>query len=492
MSDSSRIPVIVGVGQASQRQEVLDAVEMACRAARSAFDDAPGISPHIQRVSMVSIFFSPSGRAPASTAAARLGLTDVACEVSTPGGNSPQWLVNRAAMDITAGRLDTTLILGGEATRSMRAQDPDATFLGAVEKARDETGSTDPFVGLSVRGLHSPVEVAAKLNVAAVLYAMFESARAHAAGRSPAEQRAYLAPLYARFSEVAAANPYAWFRTKYSPAEVAEPSADNRLVSEPYTKRMNSFPNVDQGSAILITTLERARAAGLEAQCVFPWSGATAAEPVPVARPALGEAPAIRVAASATFEAAGVGIDDVAHIDIYSCFPSAVCAAADGIGLTLDDPRGHTTTGGMSFFGGPGNNYSGHGIASMVGRIRGSGELGIVTANGGSLSKHSLGIYGGAPPEGGFVEANTDAEQREIDASALPFTADGSGGATVDAGTVHYARDGSVARAPIMARLPSGERIIADADPGCLQELTGRCIVGERVELAGKPVAYRI
>jgi acetyl-CoA C-acetyltransferase len=492
MSDPSRIPVVVGVGQASQREEVLDGVEMACHAARAAFDDAPGISPHIQRVSMVAISFSPAGPAPASEAAARLGLTDVACEVSTPGGNSPQWLVTRAAEDISAGRLDTTLILGGEATRSMRAGDPNATFLAAAQGPRDEQGPADPIVGPSVRGLLSPVEIAAELAVPAILYAMFESARAHAAGRSPAEQRAHLAPLYARFSEVAAANPFAWFRDKRSPAEIGEASADNRIISEPYTKRMNSFPNVDQGSALLVTTLERARAAGLEAQCVFPWSGATNTEPAPVARPAPGEAPAIRVAAAATFAGAGVGIDDVAHIDIYSCFPSAVCAAAEGLGLALDDPRGLTTTGGMSFFGGPGNNYSGHGIATLVGRIRESGELGIATANGGFLSKHSLGIYGATPPAQGFVAANTDAEQREIAAAALPIATEASGDATVDAGTVHYARDGSVARAPIMARLPGGERVIADADPACLQELAGRSIVGERVELAGSPVTYRV
>ena len=209
MSDPSRIPVIVGIGQATQREAVVDGVEMACQAARAAFEDAPGMAEHVQRVSMVAISFSPVGPAPASEAAARLGLANAtAFEASTPGGNSPQWLLTRAADDIAEGRLETTLILGGEATRSMRAGDANASFLSAARSARDgERGDT--IVGPSVRGLLSQAEIAAQLTVPSTLYALFESARAHAAGRSPAQQREHIAPLYARFSEVAAANPYA-------------------------------------------------------------------------------------------------------------------------------------------------------------------------------------------------------------------------------------------------------------------------------------------
>ena len=256
---------------------------------------------------------------------------------------------------------------------------------------------------------------------------------------------------------------------------------------------MNSFPNVDQGTALIVTTLERARAAGLEEQCVFPWSGATNTETVPVARPNPGQAPAIAAAAQATFEGAGIGIDDVAHIDIYSCFPAAVCASAESLGLPLDDARGLTCTGGMSFFGGPGNNYSGHGIASVVARIRESGGKGLVTANGGFLSKHSLGVYAATPPARGFRAMNTDAAQERISASARPVAEKPAGEARVVAATVEYARDGSVARAPIFADLPNGERALADADPACLEALAGRSIVGEEVVLSGSgPFLYRI
>ncbi len=487
-NDYSRIPVVIGVGQAIEREVEVDAVEMAVRAARVAFDDAPGLADQIQRLSMVAVSFSPSSAAPATEAAQRLGLRDLHAEVTTPGGNAPQWLVTRAAAEIAAGQLETTLILGGEATRSVRARDPEASHLAAPVEGRDEEAA-DPVVGVALQP--AAAERQAKLREPAEVYPMLESARAHAAGRSNAEQRAFLAPLLARFSEVAAANPFAWFRQKRSPEEIANPTTDNRLTAEPYTKRMNSFPFVDLGSALLVTTLERARAAGLEEQCVFPWSGATNSEPAPAARPRPGDSPAARAAAQAAFSAAGIGIDEMGQIDIYSCFPVAVEAAADGLGIALDDPRGLTVTGGLPFFGGPGNNYSGHAIATMVERLRESDAPGVVSANGGYLSKHSVGVYATQPPANGFKAAKTSKEQTEIEAAALPVSLDGRGSATVDASTIVYGRDGEVKRAPIFARMTNGERVVVDAEPSLLSDLAGASLVGQRVSIEGPDRRYR-
>ena len=490
--DPTRTPVVIGTGQITNRDEPVTAVEMAARAAEAAFTDAPGMAQHIERLSMVAVSFSPVSTRPASEVAERLGLSGVACEVTQPGGNSPQWLVTRAAADIRAGQLDTTLIVGGEATRSMRAQDKNANFL-TVARGNVEQEEGDPVVGMPMKGLLSRPEIKANATTPTLAYALLESARAHAAGRTPEAQRQHIAPLYARWSEIAAANPLAWFQSTKSPSNVGDVTAENRIICEPYTRCMNSFPNVDQGSALLVTTLERARAAGLADQCVFPWAGANASETPPLARPDLSRAPAIEAAAAACYEAAGVGVDDLAHIDIYSCFPSAVGSAADGLGVRFDDARDLTTTGGMSFFGGPGNNYSGHGIATVVGRIRESGELGVSTANGGILSKHSIGIYGATPPPRGFQAADTRAEQERIDASALPVVMEGSGKARVDASTLAYARDGSVDRAVAFVRLANGERTVANAEASLLQDLAGRSLVGEEVTvLPGEPCSFTL
>ena len=66
--------------------------------------------------------------------------------------------------------------------------------------------------------------------------------------------------------------------------------------------------------------------------------------------------------------------------------------------LADDDPRGLTLTGGLPYFGGPGNSYSLHGIAETVTQMRDKpGRFGFVGANGGIMSKYSVGIYSTEP-----------------------------------------------------------------------------------------------
>ncbi len=491
--DPARTPVLVGLGQSIERDGVTTSVELAARAAEAAFEDAPGLRDGVQRLSLVGVSFSPITPAGASEIASALGLGDIDREATTPGGNTPQWLINRAAEQIVAGALESTLIVGAEATRSMRKSNPDQDFLRVGMSNMDADGPKDPVVGVSVRGMLSQAEVEAGLLRPADTYPIFENALSAKLGHTPEQARARIAAFYARGSEVAAKNPIAWFQDVRSPDDIATPTESNRITAEPYTRCMNSFPNVDQGTALLLTTLAQARAAGLEDQCIFPWSGANNADVVPVAREDLAASPAIRAAAAATFAAAGVGLDDIDVIDLYSCFPVAVEIGAAEIGLALDDPRGLTQTGFMSFFGGPGNNYTSHGIAAVATRLRESGRLGYASGNGGLLSKHSIGIYGNAPPERPFTLADTSKEQATITASALPVAHEAEGEARVIAGTVVYGRDGSPAAAPIIAERADGQRICAKASDDALPGLVGRTLEGETVRVSGaNPPVYTL
>ncbi len=59
------------------------------------------------------------------------------------------------------------------------------------------------------------------------------------------------------------------------------------------------------------------------------------------------------------------------------------------------DARPLTVTGGLTFAGGPGNNYVTHSIATLVERLREDPDaLGLATAVGWYLTKHAVGIYG--------------------------------------------------------------------------------------------------
>ena len=489
--DAERTPVIAAAGQAIERSEIVDAVELAARASERALDLADGLRSRIQRVTMVSVVFSRVSEKPASELVQRIGLQDVEAESTTPGGNLPQWLVTRAATEIADGRLGATLIAGAEAARSMPARGPDADPTGDPG-GKHAPRDSDPIVGPPMKGSWSAAEKGIRLFAPTEVYPLFENALAHRNGRTYDEQRAFLGPLMAAFSEVASRHPFAWFRGALSAEEISKVTEANRLISEPYTKQMNAFPTVDQGAAVVVTSLATARALGLEDRSLFVWSGANAAEPAPAARPDLSDAPSMRAASQAALGAVGIDADDLALIDLYSCFPIAVEVAASGLGVSLDDPRGLTVTGGLPFFGGPGNNYSMHAIATLADRLPESGGLGYIGANGGYLSKHSMGVYGMSPPPRGFLVADMRDAQARIDAAALPIATSAQGPAGVVASTVAYARDGSVARVPVIATLEDGRRVAADADASIRPSLAGASLIGARIRISGSPPTYRV
>ncbi|HYF47746.1 MAG TPA: hypothetical protein VD926_16135, partial [Acidimicrobiales bacterium] len=266
---------------------------------------------------------------------------------------------------------------------------------------------------------------------------------------------------------------------------VAEAGPDNRMVGFPYTKRMNSYEMLDQAAALLVCSAEKAEALGIEHdRWVFPQSGAEAKDPYVSLRRSLHESPSMTAAGRTALALADVvDIDNVAHLDLYSCFPSAVQLAARALGIDPDDERDLTVTGGMSFAGGPWNDYVTHAIATMVEVLREHpGELGLVSANGGLASKEAFGIYGTMPPEQGFRFAEA---QEEIDARpGRELVTDHEGRVTIEAYTVMHDRDGSPERAIAATLTTDGARAWATADdPQVLAALLdGEEHVGQAVE----------
>ena len=484
--DESRIPVVVGVGQATRRDGDAAAIELAEEAARAALDEAPGVAHVIDRVSVVSIM-SPVPAAPAGYLAQQLGLTPAVHETTAVGGNTPQWMANRAAHEIAQGRLRATLVVGAEAAWSPRKRPKNELTPEESDREPDTTvGDDRPGV--------SEQELAVRLALPAHIYPMLDSVRAARAGRDLQAHRDALGALMAPFTEVAAKHPDAWFPQARSAADIATPSAGNRITAEPYTKLMNAFPAVNQGAAFVVTSLAQARAAGVADRAVFLWSGAEATDVwFPVQRPDLGSSTGIAATVGATLQAAGVGVDDLSAMDLYSCFPAAVQMALEALGIDGRDPRGLTVTGGLPYFGGPGNNYVSHSIATMVQRLREDGGTGLVTALGWYVTKHSAGVYSSSPPPEGFRYGDTTAAQERIDASALPLASEHEGEATVVASTVIYDKnDGSVRSAPAYADLPDRRRIATTAEDDELPSLAGRSLVGARIRVSGSPPKFRV
>jgi acetyl-CoA C-acetyltransferase len=190
------------------------------------------------------------------------------------------------------------------------------------------------------------------------------------------------------------------------------------------------------------------------------------------------------VAGRAALDAAGISIDDVGAIDLYSCFPCALQMGADALGLSVHEPSRLTLTGSMPYFGGPGNNYATHGIAHVAGAIRaGTASLGLATGLGWYVTKHAVGIYGAKPPPHGWRYDACAPQQRRIDEGALPVATTPSGTARVEGMTVLHDRAGQITGAPIFGRLASGERVVADAAPELAADLNGVSLVGSPVSV---------
>lgn len=486
MSMDPRTPVLVVGGQITMRDGAPEPVDMIVAAAREGARQAGGgrILESVDSIRLVGML-SWRYRDPGRLVGERLGAPVRHTSYTGDGGNAPQALVNNACADIVAGRSDTVLIGGAEAWRTrmkLRAvgERPAWTDQGDLPKAEVEVPEVPMvFDGQKRVGLDRP----------AFMYPLFEQALRLSAGWAPDEHRRRIAELWSRFSRVATENPHAWVRDWCSPERIATATPDNRMIAWPYTKLMNSNNMVDQAAAVVLTSAETADRLGVPRDhWVFPQAGADAHDTFDVAeRGRLDESPAIRIAAQQALAAGEATIDEVDHLDIYSCFPSAVQVGAAALGLDWQtETRPLTVTGGLTFAGGPWNNYSTHAIAAMADVVRAQpGTTGLVTANGGYLTKHSIGVYRTEPPRGGF---------RRIDAQPLvdrlPRTTavqDYVGPATVESWTVEHDREGSPSRAFLAVRTADGARAFAGAsDPDLLSRLVGD---GDVAGLAGAVTA---
>jgi acetyl-CoA C-acetyltransferase len=220
------------------------------------------------------------------------------------------------------------------------------------------------------------------------------------------------------------------------------------------------------------------------------WAGADAHDTPHVSnRPVLDGSPAIRMAGRTALELAEVGVDDLAHVDLYSCFPSAVQVAAGELGLgTPDrlDQRGRplTVTGGLSFAGGPWNNYVSHSLATMQRVLReDAGSIGLVTANGGLITKHAMGVYSTEPPRsGGYRWASP---QDEVDAAgSVELATDWTGAVAVEAATVMHDRDGQPELCILLTRTLDDRRAWGTTDDAeSMQVIVTEEPVGRRGEI---------
>ena len=486
--NDDKTPVLVGCGQITQREPdpraALAPLALMAQAARLATEDSGAGAALLQALDTVAVirlfadtsprFACPFGRYtnPPLTLARSLGAGQVRRHIYThPGGNMPQYCLNRLAEAVTRGEVGAALIVGAEALATQKA----AQRAGITLDWQDEPGGGFEPWGVATRGW-SDVEERHGARAAIYAYPMFENAIRAALGRSIAQHQQAMGELLARFAAVAAANPLADRRAGYSSAQIVTAGPGNATIAFPYTRLMSANAYIDQGAALVLTSVATARRLGVpQHKWVYLHGCADAHDHWYISdRRDYHSSPAMQAVFAQALQMAGVGLANIHAFDIYSCFASAVEVACQSLGLAQDDARGLTVTGGLPYFGGPGNNYVTHAIAQMMRRLRGApGQFGLVTANGNYLTKHSAGVYSTTPPARAFAPADPALLQAELDQVPHPrFEALADGPARVETWTVVHQPQGATS-AIIIGRLADGARFLANTplDAALLAEL---------------------
>ena len=385
----------------------------------------------------------PHSSNPPASLAAELGATPGWAVYSHMGGNTPQQLVNLLCERIARGETELGLAVGAEFLGS--AVKRLTKGLGFDDWREDQDLPPPQRIGDPRPGV-TPYEARHGLNRPINTYPLFENALRARDGRSVADHQARLGALFAPFTRVAAHNPQAWFPVERTPEELVEVSERNRMIGFPYPKLLNAIMEVDQSAGVIVASERKARALGVpQDKWVYLHGCADAADLWnPIDRQNFHSSPAMRLTGQRALEMAGVGLADIDFIDLYSCFPVAVEIGAEELGLSLDDPRGLTVTGGLPYAGGPGNNYAMHSIAVMMAKLRTKqGSYGLVTANGWYLTKQSTGIYSTTRPSAPFERQDPGVLQRQIDALAHPAVIETpQGAARIETYTVVHRREG--------------------------------------------------
>lgn len=500
MSTPATTPVMIGIGEYTDRPEslaaALEPIALMDKALRAASQDGGG--QWLERIDSLDLIGFVTWRYPdpASLLCERLGVRPKRCVSTSMGGETPIRLIHQAALRIATGELTVAAVVGGEALYTLnRAREEHVTLNWTPLACKDE----------AVRFAADRIEVSAISKLLGVteptqMYPLYEMAAQAAWGQTPAQGTAESASLWAQLAAVAAQNPYAWIKTAPSAAHIAATSPDNRLISGPYPKLMVATPCVNQAAAVIVTSLAAARAADIPAdRIIHIWGGAAAAEPENyLQRDRYDHSTAQAVTLARAVEIAGAEPSRFGKLELYSCCPIVPKMALRALGL---DPATHspTVTGGLTFFGGPLDNYMTHAVCAMVRALRAQpGELGLLYGQGGFVTQHhALVVSGRAPPEPLQTNYSVQAEVDRLRGPVPELLESYQGPASIETYTVTYGQDGESLWGLVILRTPGGARTLArvvrdDTTSLSLLTATGTSAIGApghvRTDPFGKPV----
>ncbi|PGH10239.1 hypothetical protein AJ79_05494 [Helicocarpus griseus UAMH5409] len=483
MSGSFEIPVVVGVGDiknpSSRPEDAIEPLGLMLQATKAAIDDttlqsasAGKLQAAIDSISVVANWTWPYPNTP-ELLAGRLGCNARHMYESEHGGNAPAELLDEAARRIAYGKSQVAVVAGGEALASLAGCKQARKFPKGwthLENATSILERPRPKGLGTTHGLSQPTQI----------YAMYENSFRADQGEQPSKNHEDSSKLYAEFAQIAAANPNAWRHGM--PADTAEKigtvTKKNRMICSPYPLLMNAFNIVNMSAACILTSASFARELGIpESKWIYPIGGAGTRDCAEFwKRPDFYSSRSLSLSLDKALTASALTGDDIDLFDFYSCFPIIPKLACHHLKLPLTGgQRPITLLGGLTSFGGAGNNYSLHAITEMVRQLRlGKGQYGLVLANGGVVSYHHTVCLSRNPRKDGSPYPSQNPLPRNLRDDHPPIDERAQGRAVVETYTVQYGRDGSPQIAFIVGRLQdSGHRFIANAADGAtLRELS--------------------
>jgi acetyl-CoA C-acetyltransferase len=455
-----RIPVIVGVGEIVDRpKEILEGLEplalLEQALKRAEADSGSKLLGEIGSLDIVN-FLSWRYRDPEIQLSDRLGIQPEHAYYGPVGGESPIRYLHEAAQRIARGECSVAAVCGAEAQSTATKAERAGVELPWTPFAHD--------VPEPKRGAAFQKPMAVKLGVfrPITVYPFYEAATAAHWGQSPREAMAESGQLWSTYSSVASQNPNSWLKKRLTANEITTPTPDNRLIAWPYTKLQVANPTVNMGAAVLMTSLAKAKAAGVaEDRLVHLWGGASAEEPRDyLIRDQFFESHpqnAVLNAILGLVDGDGRAFD---AIELYSCFPCVPKMARRTLGLGADVQP--TVTGGLTFFGAPLNTYMTHAACAMVRKLRSGAKLGLLYGQGGFVTKHHALVLSRQAPRAALAQDTSVQAEADRHRRAVPeFVTEADGEGLVESFTVIYGRNGEAEHGVVMLRTQDNARALA-------------------------------
>ena len=448
-------PVLVGIGSLQQKgsfEQLDEALILMEQASLKAIEDskAPEIKNYIDEIQVPKGFWAY--RDPGKWIAEKHGFARAETSV-TKIGVLQQNLINSACKKIINGEIRASLIVGGEARFKMIQ----ALKEGLPYEEMALTENPDNYVKAK-EDLYAAEELDALGMMAVGYYAIIESAMRYKNQYSLKEHENFLGSYYERFSQIASKNSHAWNHKIFTAEEIKTPSSRNQRIAYPYNKLHNSSWNVNQASALILTSDEIADKLKIPLdKRVYPLVSSETNHMIGVIqRPDLTSPVGLKLATKYLIETAEKNNIKPTFYELYSCFPVAVQLFAEA--LNIPDNIDKTITGGMPFAGGPLNNYMLHATAQMIMRIRdNNSEVGLITGVSGMMTKQALAIWGKNPAMD-FESKDVTKEAEELELP-VPMSTMSSGEGKVIGCTVLYEKNAS-SKAVFYAEDSHGHRLV--------------------------------